>query len=74
MDIVQRLRCVLKGVPDAQRAADEIIRLRADLAASRAECERVSSLYEELLFAVEYKHPSETRHQIVLWYIWQCQK
>lgn len=28
MDIVQRLRCVLKGNKDAQDAADEITRLR----------------------------------------------
>lgn len=31
MDIVQRLRCVLKGNQDAQAAADEIKRLRAAL-------------------------------------------
>lgn len=31
MDIVQRLRCVLKGNKDAQAAADEILKLRGAL-------------------------------------------
>ncbi len=35
MDIVSRLRCVLKGDKTAQAGADEIERLRAELAASR---------------------------------------
>lgn len=39
MDIVSRLRCVLKGDKVAQAGADEIERLRAELAASRHELE-----------------------------------
>lgn len=35
MDIVSRLRCVLKGDKTAQAGADEIERLRAELAAAR---------------------------------------
>lgn len=42
MDIVSRLRCVLKGDKTAQAGADEIEQLRAELAASQAECERLT--------------------------------
>ncbi len=39
MDIIDQLRCIEKGRPVAQAAAEEIRKLRAELAASRHELE-----------------------------------
>lgn len=46
MDIVSRLRCVLKGDKTAQAGADEIERLRAELAASRERFDKASAAFE----------------------------
>lgn len=53
MDIVSRLRCVLKGDKTAQAGADEIERLRAELAASREREARMRAVLETWTRAAE---------------------
>lgn len=60
MDIVSRLRCVLKGDKTAQAGADEIERLRAELAASREREARMRAVLETWMRAFEHAGPKVT--------------
>lgn len=52
MDIVDRLRCILKGNRVAQDAADEIIRLRAALTELERACEHRASLLPRDVYVI----------------------
>lgn len=65
MDIVSRLRCVLKGDKTAQAGADEIERLRAELAASREREARMREAGQRLLDAIE--HDTQIHRFSILW-------
>jgi len=49
MDIIDKLRCIEKGRPVAQEAAEDIRRLRAQLAAAEARAERLAGALRALL-------------------------
>jgi hypothetical protein len=57
-----------------RRKDEELKTLRARVVELEAERDRLREAYNELLYAVQTKHPGETRHQTALRYIQWSEK
>lgn len=65
------VECLRQSARKAMERGDLVT--RGDCLMAASDIERLTKLYNELLYAVACKHPGETRHQTALRYIQQAE-